>query len=188
MGGSAAAATQGGSAPSERDVVEVLAQRLRAAGVMPESAPPAELRKLAQQVASEMRSSAAGLQGLGRDASGRKAVDDSVWLERRLKTGAVQAGSSDFFTGSGARTSAQDLLALFTCKVKDKTFVLRKGIWMQRELADKELATERVVLEAYSKPWFEKLAEKPALRPYFAFSTRLVVEIDGVVYEVKPPA
>jgi hypothetical protein len=188
MGGPGAAATRGGSGPAEIDVVEVLAQRLREAGVMPESAPPTELRKLAQQVASEMRSSAAGLQGLGRDASGRKAVDDSVWLEQRLKTGAVQAGSSDFFTGSGTRTSAQDLLALFTCKVKDKTFVLRKGIWMQRELADKELATERVVLEAYSKPWFDKLAEQPALRPYFAFSTRLVLELDGVVYEVKPPA
>jgi hypothetical protein len=44
------------------------------------------------------------------------------------------------------------------------------------------------VLEAYSKPWFDKPTEKPALRPYFAFSTRLVVELDGVVDEVRPPA
>jgi Ca-activated chloride channel homolog len=188
MGGPGAAATQGGSWSAEIDVVEVLAQRLREAGVMPDSAPPAELRKLAQDVASEMRASAAGLQGLGRDASGRKAVEDSVWLERRLNTGAVRGGSSDFFTGSTTRTTAQDLLALFTCKVKDKTFVLRKGVWVQRELADKELSPVRVVLEAYSKPWFDKLIEKPALRLYFAFTTRLVLELDGVVYEVKPPA
>ena len=174
-----------GGPSSEREVVEVLVERLREAGVMPEGAPPAELRELAQQVASEMRASAAGLQGLGREASGRKAVDDSVWLQRRIHPGACQVGSTEFFTESGARTSGQDLLALFTCKVKDKTFVLRKGVWVQRELADKELATERIALEAYSKPWFDKLIEQPGLRPYFAFSTRLVLELDGVVYEVR---
>jgi hypothetical protein len=157
--------------------------------VLPDDAPPEELRRLAQEVAGEMRASASGLSGLGTESTGERAVADSAWLERLTRSGAVSTGSGEFFLGRGEREArpAVDLLKLFTRTVKGRVFVLRKGVWTQRDLPSEDETSERVVVEAFSKEWFDLLAEEPALRPFFAFSTRLVVAHGGVVYEVRPP-
>jgi hypothetical protein len=188
MGGPAAASTSGGAEAGP--TVDDLAARLRDAGVLPDDVPPDELRRLAQEVASEMRASASSLSGLGGESSGKRAVEDSIWLERLTRPGGLRTGSAEFFLGTGERESSRsvDLLSLFTRKVKDKVFVLRKGLWTQHDLPAEDEADERVVVEAFSRAWFDLLEAQPALRPYFAFSTRLVVALDGVVYEVRPPA
>lgn len=171
--------------------LDEIAAALRDAGVLPRDAAPADLRRLAGEVARELRAADRALRGLGREAVGAQAVDDSVYLSRLLEHDAVATGSSDFFLGRGQTERrplrlSRSILDRFTRRVKDKTFVLRGGAWIDRAVP--EDGKERVVVEAYSSEHFQLLVAEPGLAPYFAFSTRLVVLYEGVVYEVRSPA
>ncbi len=180
-------ATGIGSAPGDPEAdIDQIATRLRQAGVLPAGASPQELRELALEVGREMRAADRALRGLGREQSGAEAVAESAYLARLMRSHGSSTGSDEFYLGRGHGTPAIDLLKLFTRRVKDRTFDLRKGVWTDRALPVD--AGERTIVEAFSKAWFDLLAAKPALRPYFAFSTRLAVALDGAVFEVRPPA
>ncbi len=158
--------------------IDRIAKELVSLGVLPKKADPKELRELALEISREMRAADAALSGLANRSSGSSAVDDSAYLARLLGSDAISAGNS-------SSRSGRDLASLFERRVKDKNFVLRGGVWTDRELGDAK--TKRVVLEAYSDAWFAEIAKTPELAPYFAFSARLVVVLDATVYEVRPP-
>lgn len=171
-----------------RDTAHELARvtrRLVEAGVLPQDAPAAQTQELALALVKELRAADRALAGLGGRTSGAAAVDDSVYLARLVGASAGSVSGSEAFFG-GARAPQTDLLSLFTRKVKDKAFVLRAGVWTDRTAIDAALPRTRV--EAFSDEWFALLAAEPELAPYFAFSTRLVVVLDGRVYEVRAPA
>ncbi|MCP3918721.1 MAG: VWA domain-containing protein [bacterium] len=163
-----------------------IARKLRDAGVLPKGASDAELRTLARDIAAELLAADRALRGLGEKESGKKAVDDSAYL-RRLTTGSVLTGSDDFFLGRAKPSGSREaLLARFVRPVKGKIFYLRLGIWTDRELIGREI--ERVSVEAFSPDYFELLAREPRLLPYFAFSSRIAVLLNGVAYEVRMAA
>jgi hypothetical protein len=70
--------------------------------------------------------------------------------------------------------------------VQDKTFVLRNGVWLDQACGESAPA-ERKVVEAFSSEYFALLAAKPALAPYLALSTRLIVKLGTDVYEIVEP-
>jgi hypothetical protein len=152
--------------------LDQLAQELARQGVLPQGLPEVQLVALAREVAEELQSSQRALDALGYSATGEKAVDDSVYLAR------LMAGRRD--QGSGK------LFELFTRRVQDKTFVLRGGVWVDQALGE-TLPAERKVVEAFSAEYFALLAAKPALAPYLALSTRLVVQLGTEVYEIVEP-
>jgi hypothetical protein len=96
-------------------------------------------------------------------------VDDSVYLAR------LMSGRRDETPG--------ELLQLFTRRVQDKTFVLRSGVWVDQALGEVPPA-EREVVEAFSSEYFALLAARPALAPYLALSSRLIVKLGSTVYEI----
>lgn len=167
-----------------------IAARLRDVGVLPADASPAELRELATEVAREMIAADRALRGLGAQQTGRTAVEDSAYLGRLLA--GPLTGSDDFFLGRGARSASSDLAERFLRKVSDRMFVLRAGVWTDRQIpaeSKKRRSTpSRVSVEAFSKEYFELLHAKPVLVSYFAFSSRLAVLVGGVIYEVRPAA
>ncbi|MCE9593305.1 MAG: VIT and VWA domain-containing protein [Planctomycetes bacterium] len=162
-----------------------IARQLVDAGVLPKSAPPEEAKRLALEIVKELRASDQALAGLGGRTGGSGAIDDSVYLAKLVGARGAMTGSDDFFAGNGRPEPRDDLLSLFTRKVKDKVFVLREGVWTDRTPVDAN--APRTSVEAFSDAWFELLRAQPALAPYFAFSTRLLVVLDGRVYEVHAP-
>ena len=160
----------GGSSRAEAaPSFEQLTERLRDAEVLPKDAPPAELERLAREVAQELAAAEQSWNRLGREESGQKAVDESVYLARLVAQGAA-AGDAR-------------LAELFTRRVKDKLFDLRSGVWTDRALAGSVPAT-RTTVEAFSSEYFALLTKKPELGPYFAFSTRMIVKLGDEVFEV----
>ena len=95
--------------------------------------------------------------------SGAGAVEESI-LRREMKE-AQQAGES----AAGVRV------------VNDKTFVWRDGVWVDRAFDPARMTTRRVVFG--SDDYFALLSQKPALAPYFALGTRVIVVLDGQAYE-----
>jgi Ca-activated chloride channel family protein len=79
----------------------------------------------------------------------------------------------------GATTPASTELAV--TYVGEKAFVLRAGVWTDTAyLAGTD--TQKVVFA--SDAYFELLARKPELAPFFALGERVIVVLDGVAYEV----
>jgi hypothetical protein len=70
--------------------------------------------------------------------------------------------------------------------VQDKTFVLRGGVWVEQALGENPPADRRRV-EAFSAEYFALLAARPALAPYLALSSRLIVRLGAEVIEVEDP-
>jgi len=150
--------------------LDEFAARLAAEGLLPAEASPAQQVELARAVAAEVAGSERRMQGLGQAKTGAGAVDDSRYLDDLMRRGS-----------EGGRT----LLELLTRRVQDKTFTLRNGVWTDQSLRADFAGTRRRVA-AFSPEYFALLAERPALAPYFALGTRLVVELGGEVFEVVP--
>ena len=188
----------GGMRRAQPVTLDEIAERLSEAGVLPSNASDQELRDLAGEVAKELRAAGGALGDLGSRESGEDAVSDSAYLARLVEAdrSGVATGSDGFFLGRGERkdggkSSSRVLLDLFTRKVKDKVFHLREGVWVDREITEADKAEpakrEQVTVTAYSDEYFALLASQPTLAPYFAFSPRLQVLLDGTIYEVKAP-
>jgi len=66
--------------------------------------------------------------------------------------------------------------------VGDKTFVNRKGVWTDTTFDPSSFTTSKIGFggDAY----FDLLAARPELGAYFALGDRVIVKVDGVVYEV----
>ncbi|MCZ6598295.1 MAG: VIT domain-containing protein [Planctomycetota bacterium] len=172
---------------NEEVSLDEITLRLRDAGVLPDNAPAPELESLALEVVRELRASQEGFGRLGYAESGKDAVDDSVYLAHLIA--GRSSGSDNYYLGHGDRGKKRaDLVSLFTRRVKDKVFVLRKGVWTDRTYDVGKMAAGKKVVEAWSREYFDLLKAKPELRSYFAFSTRLIVVIGSEVYEVRAPA
>jgi len=65
--------------------------------------------------------------------------------------------------------------------VGDKSFVLKDGVWIDTAY---ETGTETVKVPFGSDAYFQLLAEKPDLAPYFALGERVIVVFEGSAYEV----
>ncbi len=66
--------------------------------------------------------------------------------------------------------------------MRDKTFVNRDGVWIDTEYqADTMTPTPVVFL---SDEYFALVEANPALGDYFALGQRVIVVLDGTVYEV----
>jgi Ca-activated chloride channel family protein len=161
----------GHAAREQRASLDELARELARQGVLPVDAPQAELVDLARRVSEELQESERSLTGLGHAESGAQAVDDSLYLARLV---------------SGRRNDRSSLLERFTRRVADKTFVLRSGVWVDQALGENPPAERRRV-EAFSADYFALLAARPALAPYLALSSRLIVKLGSEVYEIFEP-
>jgi len=184
--GPAGPGSLGPATPGAPPSLDEIAASLRDAGVLPRDASPAELRELAETIAVEMRAGEGALGGLGRRTTGKGAVDDSAYLAGLIAAGTT-GGEDEFFLGKGRRRMRQAaLIDLFTRKIKDKVFLLRWGVWVDRDLTE-ELAKGKTVVEAYSKEYFDLLKARPELAPYLAFSPRMIVVMGEEAFEVTPP-
>jgi Ca-activated chloride channel family protein len=157
---------------ASRVSLEDLAVQLSREGVLPE-AEGEELSALAVLVARELRDSEQRLRVLGKSTSGATAVDESQYL-----AGLMAGGRGD---------NGRLLLELFTRRAGDKTFVLRKGIWVDQACGETPPA-ERRRIEAFSPEYFQLLTERPALGAYLALSTRLILRVGDEVLEIHEPA
>ncbi len=149
-----------------------LGARLRAAGVLPKDAPEAEFEALTRKVAEELQRTANNAANLGQ-RSGKDAVDASVWL-----ASALQGQGDDDTT----------LLDLFSRRVRDKVFLLKEGLWTDRAYDAETMAEGMQKVEAFSAEHFALLDTKPELKPYLAFSERMIVVLDGQAYRIEPAA
>ena len=162
----------GSGAEKSEDDLGRLADELARAGVLPREAPREELLELALNVARELRESEARFDSLGRNKSGERAVEDSVYLAGLMR---------------GRSAGGSTLLELFTRRVQDRTFVLREGVWIEQALADAR-DTPRRVIEAFSAEYFQLLKEQPKLAPFLALSQRLVLRAGDEVLEIREPS
>jgi len=168
----------GHAAKSAEDAFLKRLRELSRLGVLPAAESSEELRVLAARVVQELRESESNLAALGYGGApsspvGRKAVEDSEYL-RRLMSGRNGGDSHSIFE-------------LFTRRVKDRTFVLRGGTWVEASLGETP-PTERRRIEAFSAEYFALLTTRPELAPYLAFSPRLLLRSGAEVIEVFEPA
>ncbi|MEZ5988641.1 MAG: VIT domain-containing protein [Planctomycetota bacterium] len=71
-------------------------------------------------------------------------------------------------------------------RIKDRTFYLVSGTWIDGRFK-KEMEQKLVKVEAFSADYFALLKQHPALAPYLAFSTSILVVVDAdTVVEVVP--
>jgi len=140
--------------------------------VLPSDAPAPELERLTREIVDEMQRSSLRMQKLGQVATGRVAVDDSVYLAGLIAEGGQRSGG---------------VAELFSRRIKDKTFQLRAGVWVDEDVGAEARARARRV-QAFSPEYFRLLAERPQLAPYLALSSRLVLELGGEVLEILEPA
>ncbi len=99
----------------------------------------------------------------GAPVSGAAAVEESV-LQEVLK-------SAERAVESGGPVRV----------VHDKTFIRRDGVWVDTAFDAGTMKPQRVVFG--SEAYFELLARRPALAPYFALGPRVIVVLDGQAYE-----
>lgn len=173
----------GGGARTATPNLTALGAKLQSAGVLPKDAKPAEVEKLARQVAREMQQSAQGLSALGKQASGARAVDDSVYLARLLGTA---SGSDQFFMGSRAADPAARIARLFVRKVDERVFRLREGIWTDATYDPEKPPAESIRVVAFSDEYFELLREHPELAKYAALSDRMKIVLGDTLVEITP--
>jgi len=161
----------GNKAAATAPSLDEIALALRDGGVLPADAEPAQLARLARSVADEMQAAEQRWNGL--DAvSGAGAVDASEYLARIV---------------SGGNATQQSVAELFARRVKDKTFVLRGGVWTDEACGDATGVARRTVT-AFSDEYFALLAARPELAPYLALSPRLVVRLGNEVFEIVEPS
>lgn len=70
--------------------------------------------------------------------------------------------------------------------VNGKTFILQAGVWTDTTYNPDDTAATRVSVVFFSDAYFDLLAEQPDLADFFALGDRVIVVIDGTVYEVTP--
>jgi len=167
----AAPLSGGGGAPAPR--TDRIVRDLQRLGLLPRDGEADELERLALQIARELRDSARGLDQLGSTDTGKRAVDDSAYLAGLI---------------SGARRDESALLDLFSRRVKDRVFFLRDGVWTDRGVDALPDGASRVVIEAWSDAYFERLRARPELAAYLALSERLIVADGDAILEIRPPA
>ncbi|MDF1797973.1 MAG: VIT domain-containing protein [Planctomycetota bacterium] len=173
---------------SEAEQLTQLVDRLVDLGVLPADAPRSELEALAKQVAAELRASTASLDGLGKDQSGKRAVDDSAYLAGLISSAESGAQAANRGESKAAQETARKraLLSLFTRHHGSRVLNLRGGYWTDSAFDAETM--EPVELEAYSIAYFDLLASNPELAEVLAIGDRLVLVHAGKALRISPPA
>jgi hypothetical protein len=114
------------------------------------------------------------LRNLGKQSTGKRAVDDSKNL--------VLTGSDEFFLGGSRRTSKRGVARL-TRRVKDKTFYLVGDLWIDSAFK-KDMKEKVEKIEAFSEEYFALLEKEPDLAPYLSFAKRVLVLTGTRVVEI----
>lgn len=154
-----------GAAPTVR-----LTEELRRAGAI--GADGIEWNSAIGAATTESADAADRLARLPRpEATGRAAVDDSL-VVLSLRT-ATTEGTRD---GAG--------VGLIARRIGPRTFYLAGGVWIDRDYSASMRGHERKV-SAYSDDYFALIREHPDLAKVFAFSSRIVVVVDGQAIEVE---
>jgi len=160
-----------------------LVHELRRAGALTATvdAPPAAAQ--AEQVASASEESkkeaSSARERLGRistDLVGKAAVNNSVGLHLAQTRATPLTHGYTGGDGAGAQ--------LFHRRVGDRTFYLAGGVWVDGRY-NPQMKEQTRVVAAFSDDYFALLHEHPELAPYFAFSARIVVVLDGLTVEVE---
>jgi len=107
--------------------------------------------------------------------------------QRMSQAAAAPASGKQAVVGASAvRSLAQDEAAppeVETVRtVDDRAFFLRDGIWVESTYADEE--TIKIV--AFSSAYFDILALKPELAPFFALGDRLILKVGSAYMEIGP--
>ncbi|MBK8978110.1 MAG: VWA domain-containing protein [Planctomycetes bacterium] len=148
----------------------------RGGAVAPTDATPAPAQ-LGRGLREEGRRARDRLEDLpAAEASGAEAVDRSV-LTLALTRAAPGAQSTEA-QGSAAR--------LVVHRIGDRVFHLVGGAWIDRDYRPEMKGTERRIV-AFSDDWFALSREHPELAKVLAFSTHLVVIVDGAPIEIVEP-
>jgi len=85
-------------------------------------------------------------------------------------------------TGSKASVSAKVTAGEVIREVGPKTFVLRNGTWIDTAFEGTEMETVKV--RFLSDEYFDLISDRPRLGGYFALGERVIVVVDGAIYEV----
>jgi Ca-activated chloride channel family protein len=89
--------------------------------------------------------------------------------------------------GDGLAAGRVGAAALLHQRVRDRTFHLVQGIWIDAAFtAEMQARVQRI--EAFSEPYFALLRARPQLAPYLAFSSAIVVVDGGEAFEIVPGA
>jgi Ca-activated chloride channel family protein len=114
--------------------------------------------------------------GIDRDQrSGAPAVATAVSIAAAESAVAV-APVPTAVAGVGASSSER------IAQVRDRTFVLRNGVWTDTQYISADMPRIRVMF--LSTEYFDLLERYPELRQYFALGVRVLVIWEGVAYEV----
>jgi Ca-activated chloride channel family protein len=157
--------------------VKRLLADLQRAGALPADAGESALQGMLARIGSELQAADSRLARLGEQASGKDAVDGSVYLARML---------------GGGRRDAVDpggLAALLTRRVGEFSLRLLAGVWTDVAFTG-ETATKAVrEVPAFADAYFGLLQAHPELAPVLAFSAHVLVVVDGEpIRIVAPPA
>jgi uncharacterized protein YegL len=120
--------------------------------------------------AATPEASKAAMEGLDKDLAGDAGVARSLYL---LRLKADDRGGD-----------ARELGRVASRRVKDRTFFLIDGVWIDGRLTAELAKTTRKVA-AYSKEYFEALRTQPELAVCFALGERVAVVVGGGVIEVE---
>ncbi|MCB9880382.1 MAG: VWA domain-containing protein [Planctomycetes bacterium] len=138
----------------------------------PQGGPPAGGRGEAGAPADDARDYAE-LEELGKDrAEGKKAVRTSL---RSLSLVVREKLRDD-----------ESRRALSAKRIDSRVFLQVEGVWVDSKL-DEKLAKDVREIEAFTDAYFELLAAHPELAKAFAFSTSIVVVVDGKAIQITPP-
>lgn len=154
---------------------EALGEELRRAGVPAAEAEAPAAPEAAKKLDDERVEAKARLARLRQQDTGAGAVDNSILL---LDMARAAPGS---VTATGAVAN------LLSRRVKERTFYLAGDVWIDGAMRSELLpAIEKI--PAFSEAYFALLTAHPDLAPYLAFSTRLILVVDGRAIEITPPA
>lgn len=107
--------------------------------------------------------------------------------QRMSQAAAAPASGKQAVAGASAvRSLAQDEAAPPEAEtvrtIDDRTFFLKDGVWTESAYADEE--TLKIV--SFSSAYFDILALKPELAPFFALGDRLILNLGAVYLEIAP--
>ncbi|MEE2888065.1 MAG: VIT and VWA domain-containing protein [Planctomycetota bacterium] len=140
-----------------------LQKELRRSGAVTTDGAGISFKGLGSQVAESKKAAEKSLSEFGA-VTGQAAVDKSAALQTLTKAKALRGN--------------RGAVGLVTRSIKGRTFHLIQGIWIDSKFtaAMKDKVQE---IKAFSKEYFALLQKHPELAKVFAFSTRMLVVIDG---------
>ncbi|MDW8299602.1 MAG: VIT domain-containing protein [Anaerolineae bacterium] len=102
--------------------------------------------------------------------------------EQAVATAVAISGMSGAEFGIPTPIAVDSLGGERIIQVRDRSFVLRNGVWTDTQYTSADIPRVRVTF--LSAEYFALLDKHPELREYFALGVRVLVVLNGVAYEV----